>query len=273
MLQSILDRLQPGWVIDYHEHDSLLEHVFSEELSEEERKAAWAEYREQITKYDNATYYNSLQNQLDASVQPTELLSHLVSGSSAGSSMQMVPGFTQSAPPPAHNASELLTVLSNTNRNVLSLVQHLREKESLSGTLANCKQHHVPPSPNLTAMLAENGKNITALYALVEEGVSRVNTTLNMCQSGQLHFEPGVDKLANQLRSRLIKSLDVLRFGSDKKPAAARVNEVGSWGSMSMQQQQHHGATLQQAHRATHASLIQTVALESKASGLNIHQK
>lgn len=28
----------------YHEHDSLLDHKEEEELSEEERKAAWAEY-------------------------------------------------------------------------------------------------------------------------------------------------------------------------------------------------------------------------------------
>ena len=32
------------WILRYHEHDSLLENKISEGLSEEERKAAWAEY-------------------------------------------------------------------------------------------------------------------------------------------------------------------------------------------------------------------------------------
>ena len=48
MLCRILDQLQPSWVTSYHKHDSLLEHIDDEELSEEERKAAWANYNQQI---------------------------------------------------------------------------------------------------------------------------------------------------------------------------------------------------------------------------------
>lgn len=39
MLQNNKDQ-----IACYHEHDSLLDHKEEEELSEEERKAAWAEY-------------------------------------------------------------------------------------------------------------------------------------------------------------------------------------------------------------------------------------
>ena len=53
MLCKILDKLQPSWVTSYHEHDSLLEHIDDEELSEEERKAAWASYNQQMTAETN----------------------------------------------------------------------------------------------------------------------------------------------------------------------------------------------------------------------------
>ncbi len=36
--------MQPSWLTGYHEHDSLLEHIDNEELSTEERKAAWENY-------------------------------------------------------------------------------------------------------------------------------------------------------------------------------------------------------------------------------------
>lgn len=39
MLQNNKDQ-----IVCYHEHDSLLDHKEEEELSEEDRKAAWAEY-------------------------------------------------------------------------------------------------------------------------------------------------------------------------------------------------------------------------------------
>uniref|UniRef100_T1IWW8 ATP-dependent helicase ATRX n=1 Tax=Strigamia maritima TaxID=126957 RepID=T1IWW8_STRMM len=43
LLAELLLR-QKQWISSYHEHDSLLENKASEELTEEERKAAWAEY-------------------------------------------------------------------------------------------------------------------------------------------------------------------------------------------------------------------------------------
>ena len=49
MLCSILDKLEPQYISGYHEHDSLLEHIYDEELTEEEKKAAWENYKQQTS--------------------------------------------------------------------------------------------------------------------------------------------------------------------------------------------------------------------------------
>ena len=66
VLCSILDRLQPQWIVNYHEHDSLLEHVFDEELTEEERKAAWEKYKADMAAESVQYNYQALQNRLEA---------------------------------------------------------------------------------------------------------------------------------------------------------------------------------------------------------------
>ncbi|XP_038056819.1 transcriptional regulator ATRX homolog isoform X2 [Patiria miniata] len=46
VLAEILKR-KDKWIVKYHEHDSLLENIESEELNEEERKNAWKEYEDE----------------------------------------------------------------------------------------------------------------------------------------------------------------------------------------------------------------------------------
>ena len=41
---KLLKKLHPEWIVGFHEHDSLLEHRFSEELTEEEEQKAWENY-------------------------------------------------------------------------------------------------------------------------------------------------------------------------------------------------------------------------------------
>ncbi|XP_029021930.1 transcriptional regulator ATRX [Betta splendens] len=52
-------------IVSYHEHDSLLDHKEEEALSEEDRKAAWAEYEAEKKGLSMRTNYHSSYNQMD----------------------------------------------------------------------------------------------------------------------------------------------------------------------------------------------------------------
>lgn len=52
MLQNNKDQ-----IACYHEHDSLLDHKEEEELSEEDRKAAWAEYEAEKKAWKKLIHY------------------------------------------------------------------------------------------------------------------------------------------------------------------------------------------------------------------------
>jgi len=52
LAELLSSSLSSRWVVNYHEHDSLLENRPEENLSEDERKAAWEEYeREKLGIY------------------------------------------------------------------------------------------------------------------------------------------------------------------------------------------------------------------------------
>ena len=59
---KILEKLRPQHIVGFHIHESLLEHVFDEELSEEERKAAWESYNMQ-KEMDSRAYNIGIQTQ------------------------------------------------------------------------------------------------------------------------------------------------------------------------------------------------------------------
>ena len=68
---NVLEKLHPQWIVGYHTHDSLLEHIFDEELTEEEQKQAWESYNAQ-KELDSRAYNFSLQMQQSSSASAQE---------------------------------------------------------------------------------------------------------------------------------------------------------------------------------------------------------
>ena len=59
ILASLL-RTYPNKILKYHEHDSLLENKPEQDLSEEEKKEAWAAYEREIQNNENRSYLSQL---------------------------------------------------------------------------------------------------------------------------------------------------------------------------------------------------------------------
>lgn len=55
-------QIHKEYIVGYHEHDSLLDHKEEEELTEEERKAAWAEYEAEKKVKLSHRFYTSENN-------------------------------------------------------------------------------------------------------------------------------------------------------------------------------------------------------------------
>ena len=48
---------QKDWLVTFHEHDSLLENIVEQELSEEEKKAAWEDYENDKKGLNTGIFY------------------------------------------------------------------------------------------------------------------------------------------------------------------------------------------------------------------------
>ena len=154
----------------------------------------------------STSYYNY--RALQSNLQASEMLQN--------DQAQLAPNVSGIAPLlhiPNKGASELISILSNTVADVKKLMVFLHDKGVLEARQNEYRHCGMILPPNLSALSIENDKKITVHYAIVGEGVKRVNTVLQKCHTGEIRLNETLNQLANRLRAELIKYLERLSSG------------------------------------------------------------
>ena len=135
MFCTILDHLQPTYLLMYHNHDSLLVHQQDEELSEDEKGNAWEEYQNIL---EGKMYYMTA----NSSVQPTllppvaegnqQLMPHISGAGQSSSHFQYQPhanpGLSRSQPTTFVSHKSLSTPQQMSFANEwIKIVHHLQQ--------------------------------------------------------------------------------------------------------------------------------------------------
>lgn len=105
---KLLKKLHPQWITGYHEHDSLLEHRFAEELTEEEQKKAWENY--EAKKTETADYVarqiliSQLQQQQNSMLATGVSLNNPTTSAANGSNQPVAMPYMNQPQPPGTTA-------------------------------------------------------------------------------------------------------------------------------------------------------------------------
>ena len=186
VLCSLLDKMQPQWIVSYHEHDSLLEHVFDEELSEEDRKAAWENYKSQMASESKSYNMQALQSRLEERMAEQGSLMSAAVDHPAGSSII---------------------------RMLQTAVGHVKEMMQLQQKYRHFSyQAQHPGAVQAKREMVVVGSMMNEGYRKVAEGIEQVNNYLMRVNSGQITLPLDVTRTVNAFRQYLITELE--RFES-----------------------------------------------------------
>ena len=186
---KILEKLRPQHIVGFHVHESLLEHVFDEELSEEERKAAWESYNMQ-KEMDSRAYNIGIQTQN----------SFPVAGGGVTPIMQpvMLPAQNQMQATIANHVIQLVQTgveVAGTVKNLLSL------RNSLATVVRNPAQ--VSARQRYITTYSVLNRKIQDLYTItpqIREVLSTTTVRSSLSPNEQRHLDVLRTKFLQELR-------------------------------------------------------------------------
>lgn len=140
---KLLKKLHPEWITGYHEHDSLLEHRFAEELTEEEQKKAWENYEAKKTEtmdyVHRAVLMSQLQQQQNKMLATGVSLDNPITSTNGSNQVTPMPYMNQPHPPgtPEQSADNVVQMafqrcqeLTRLHRTINDLIKHNATKEA-----------------------------------------------------------------------------------------------------------------------------------------------
>ncbi len=183
MLGNILNKLQPQWITGYHEHNSLLEHIFDEELPEEERKAAWETYKAQMAAESMSYNYSALQTRLNEE-----------------SAAQAQQAQAQQGPSGILSVDGIVNTLTAAVQQTKLLQALFVRDQILRSKLTQAS------NPMVAAELKSNSSALSQHHNSVFATIRQVNEILSQWQMGQVTLHPDAQKVES-LRVELLSEL------------------------------------------------------------------
>lgn len=135
----MLKKLHPKWISGYHEHDSLLEHRFAEELTEEEQKKAWENYEakktETVDYVARATLMSQLHQQQNNMLAMSESLNNPTTSTNGNNQSMPMPYRNQPQPPTGTTAQGIDEVIQLAFQRCQQLPALCRKIKAIDGEL------------------------------------------------------------------------------------------------------------------------------------------
>ena len=173
---KLLKKLHPEWITGFHEHDSLLEHKFAEELTVEEQQKAWENY--EAKKSETVDYVNRAVLMSQLHQQQNRMLATGVSfdnpGTSNGSNQPVaMPYMNQPQPPPG--------IPEQGVDNVIQMAfQRCQELNSLHRAITNIDYELTKPNVSQEIMREAQKKRIeyTTCFKYLEGAINLISVSI-----------------------------------------------------------------------------------------------
>ncbi|XP_063586682.1 transcriptional regulator ATRX-like isoform X3 [Penaeus indicus] len=236
LLAELLKR-QKDWIVNYHEHDSLLENQTSEELTEEERKAAWEDYENEKKGF---MYYQQQRNSVMPVVGPATMVASSAAPSLSLSSFSFEGVVnTIKAQNPNLTQNELCESVVLATKQIQKI--HLTHYQRVQGMVYNLKNPMIAPEQRKLLPFGNHPEMLPMLeqqLRMLEENIQRENQVIN--HMGQITSQRvSSTNMANMMSAGLIRGQPVSSgINSATANYVTRPTATPSTSMMMQQQQQ-----------------------------------
>ena len=202
-------------MVQYHEHNSLLEHVFDEELSEAEQKAAWESYNAEKAAETARYNFQVLHSRLEQSTSAPAAAAHPLSAPAAAPPPAVV------LPPHITNIGDtLLSLLMDANNRVDTLTRTDQQKNQLTQILGGVC--HPEEAQRANRELQRVNEELKYLYQVVSSVIQNSNKALTAFNQHQGMLPPHVTQRVAQLRQFLLQKIHALPRLDSATPVAVQ---------------------------------------------------